>query len=453
MAEIIPFRALRYNPQLVPDLARVVAPPYDVISPEAQERYHARHPYNVVRLILGKDEAWDTADDNRYSRAAATFADWRRAGILRRDPFPALYVYEQEFSVGDGPCLRRRGLLALVRLHEYAERVILPHERTFSRYKDDRLRLMRACPANLEAILGFYPGPNPAAAAVLDRCAAAEPAVRLADEDGVGHRLWLLRDATDLETVRAAVRERPVIIADGHHRYETALNFRTERRGSDTRSPAAGHDRLDDYVLMHLVQADDPGLVILPTHRVIRRRPPCLGAELRAVLARHFRVRPFPLDRADPTLALRIALADLARRRHGGIACALYDGGAEVLVLETADPAASQALLAEGHAPAFARLDVAVLHRLLIEGILGIPSAMQADDSIGYTRDASQALAEVSAGKAAAAVFLNAPQVDQVQAVAMAGERMPQKSTYFFPKVLGGLVMHPLDAEEHAPPR
>ncbi|RPH99947.1 MAG: DUF1015 family protein, partial [Zetaproteobacteria bacterium] len=192
MAEIIPFRALRYNPRLVPDLERVVAPPYDVISPEAQERYHARHPYNVVRLILGKGEASDTADDNRYTRAAATFVDWRRAGILRRDAVPSMYLYEQEFSLGDGPRLRRRGLLALVRLHEYAERAILPHERTFSRYKDDRLRLMRACPANLEAILGFYPGPNPTVTAILDRHAEADPAVRLLDEDGVGHRLWLL---------------------------------------------------------------------------------------------------------------------------------------------------------------------------------------------------------------------------------------------------------------------
>jgi uncharacterized protein (DUF1015 family) len=453
MAEIIPFRALRYNPRLVPDLERVVAPPYDVISPEAQERYHARHPYNVVRLILGKDEASGTEDDNRYTRAAATFADWRRAGILHRDPVPSMYLYEQEFSVGDGPRLRRRGFLALVRLHEYAERAILPHERTFSRYKDDRLRLMRACPANLEAILGFYPGPNPTVTATLDRHAEVDPTVRLLDEDGVGHRLRPLRDPADLETLQAAVRDRPVVIADGHHRYETALNFRNEARERDPLPPEAARDRLDGYVLMNLVQADDPGLVILPTHRVIRRRPICAGAELRAVLARHFRVRSVALDPADPVRRLRVALADIARRQGAGIACAVYDGGGEVLVLELTDPAASQALLAEGHAPAFARLDVAVLHRLLIEGVLGVPSAAQADDSIRYTRDESQALAEVSAGKAAAAVFLNAPRVEQVQAVAMAGERMPQKSTYFYPKVLSGLVMSPLDAEDDPLPR
>ena len=453
MAEIIPFRALRYNPRFVPDLERVVAPPYDVISPEAQERYHARHPHNVVRLILGKDEASDTAEDNRYTRAAATFVDWRRAGILRRDPVPSMYLYEQEFSVGDGPRLRRRGLLALVRLHEYSERAIFPHERTFSRYKDDRLRLMRACPANLEAILGFYPGPNPAVAEILDRHAGADPTARVLDEDGVGHRLWLLRDPADLETLQAALRDRPVVIADGHHRYETALNFRNERRARDPFPVATGRDRLDGYVLMNLVQADDPGLVILPTHRVICRRPMCVGAELRALLARHFRVRSYPLDPASPVRTLRIALADLARRRDAGIACALYDGGAEVLVLELTDPAASQALLAEGHAPAFAWLDVAVLHRLLIEAVLRVPSAAQADDAIRYTRDESHALAEVSAGTAAAAVFLNPPRVEQVQALAMADERMPHKSTYFFPKVLSGLVMSPFDAEDDLLPR
>jgi uncharacterized protein (DUF1015 family) len=453
MAEIMPFRALRYNPRFVPDLKQVVAPPYDVISPEAQERYHARHPYNVVRLILAKDEAADTPGDNRYTHAAATFAAWRRERILRRDPEPALYLYEQEFSIGDAHRLRRRGLLALVRLHEYSEKVIFPHERTFARYKDDRLRLMRACPANLEAILGFYPGPAPAMAAIFDRRMETDAAVRLVDEDGVGHRLWLVQDAAEVDALQAALRDRPVIIADGHHRYETALNFRNERRGRDAFPREAACDRLDGFVLMHLVQADDPGLVILPTHRVIRRRPACAGEALMTALARHFRIQSFPLDAANPLRTLRTALADLAHRRDGGIACALYAGGAEVLLLKLTDPTVPQALLAEGHAQAFAGLDVAVLHRLLIEGILGVPSTSQADDSIRYTREESQALAEVSAGEAALAIFLNAPRVEQVQAVAIAGERMPQKSTFFFPKVLSGLVMNPLDAEEEPPPR
>ena len=443
MAEIIPFQALRYNPRFVPDLAQVVAPPYDVISPEAQDRYYARHPYNVVRLILAKDVT-NTAGRDRYASAAQTFADWRRDGILRQDPAPAVYLYEQEFSLGDSQRLRRRGILALVRLHDYADGVIFPHERTFSRYKDDRLRLMRACPANLEAILGFFPGANPGVAAVLDRYRATDPAVTVVDEDGIGHRLWLVQESAQVEALQEALRDRPIVIADGHHRYETALNFRNERQANEASSGDRAR-RPDSFVLMHLVPADDPGLAILSTHRIIRRPLANAGAGFTAALARHFRIAAYPVAAGDPTPALRRALDDLARRASTGTACAVYAGGTDVLALELTDQATTQVLLAEGRAPAFATLDVAVLHRLLVEGILGVPASSHGDDAIQYTRDATHAFAEVAAGNASVALFLNAPRVDQVQAVAMAGERMPQKSTFFYPKVLSGLVINPLD--------
>jgi uncharacterized protein (DUF1015 family) len=446
MAEIIPFRALRYNPRVVPELAQVVAPPYDVISPEAQDRYYARHPYNVVRLILAKDAAGASGRD-RYASAALTFDDWRHNGILLRDPTPAVYLYEQEFSLGDSPRLRRRGMLALVRLHDYADGVIFPHERTFSRYKDDQLRLMRACPANLEAILGFFPGPNPGVAAVLDRHLATDPAVTVVDEDGVGHRLWLVQEPVQLNALQSALRDQPIVIADGHHRYETALNFRNERQPQGPTGVDAAW-RLDGFVLMNLVPADDPGLVILPTHRIVRRPLADAGEALTAALARHFRITPHPVDIGNPLPGLRAALADLTRHGRAGTACAVYAGGAAVLVLELTDRTTTQALLAEGRAPAYATLDVAVLHRLLVEGILGVPATSHGDDAIQYTRDATHAFAEVAAGKASVALFLNPPHVDQVQAVAMAGERMPQKSTFFYPKVLSGLVVSPLDPAE-----
>jgi uncharacterized protein (DUF1015 family) len=451
MAEIIPFQALRYNPRFVPDPERVVAPPYDVISPEAQERYHAKHPYNVVRLTLAKDEGGGTPGGSRYARAAEAYAAWRGEGILRRDAVPAIYLYEQESAAREAPRLKRHGFLALVRLHEYTEGVILPHERTFSRYKDDRLQLMRACPANLEAILGFYPVPNPTVDAVLDRHMETDPAVRLIDEDGIGHRLWLLQAPAEVAVIQAALRDRTVVIADGHHRYETALNFRNERQANDPAPREVARRRLDSFVLMNLVQADDPGLVILPTHRVIRRRPACLGEALRKALASHFHIERFPLDTASPLPSLRNALADLTRRGGAGIACALYAGGAEILVMELSDSTVPQSFLAEGRAPAYAGLDVAVLHRLVIEGILNIPPASQADDTIQYTRDERQALEAVMSGEAHAALFLNPPRVEQVQAVALAGERMPQKSTFFFPKVLSGLVISPIDPGERAP--
>jgi uncharacterized protein (DUF1015 family) len=448
MAEIIPFRALRYSPQVVPDLAAVVTPPYDVISPAARERFLARHPHNFVRLILPPSDPEAAARGERYATASRTWAAWRRDGILRRDPAPAVYLYQQTFSLG-GAQRSRRGLLAPVRLHPYADRVIYPHERTFARVKDDRLALMRACPANLEAILGFAPGPNPAVTEILDRHAETAPVVHVLDEDGVSHRLWVAEAPAEIASLQAALRDRPIVIADGHHRYETALNFRNERRAALAHPPETDHPSPEDHVLMHVVHEDDPGLVILPTHRLIRR-PTRSGEAVIAALGAVFRIDRRPLSADQPLASLRQGLADLAGRRGGGIACALYAGGSELLILELADPAARQTLLAEGHAPSYANLDVAVLHRALIEKILGMPPGGPTDDSLQYTRDESAALDAVREGAAHLALFLNPPRVEEVRAVAMAGERMPQKSTYFYPKVLSGLVINPLDGDAPA---
>ena len=450
MAEIVPFRALRYNPQFVPDPKLVVAPPYDVISPEAQERYHARHPHNVVRLILARHSDPATPGQDRYARSARTFAEWQAGQILRRDPEPAIHLYEQQFSVGEEHRIRRRGFMAMVRLHEYDAKVVFPHERTFSRYKEDRLQLMRACPANLEAILGFYPGPGGPVAAILDRRMEDEPSVDLVDEDGIRHRLWFLRERGDMAALAGALRDRPIIIADGHHRYETALNFRDECRAADPAPSGAQRCRPYEFVLMNLVHAADPGLVILPTHRLIRQPPALAGAALSEALGRHFRIETFPLDRGNPVMSLRIALADLHRRR-GAAAFAVYAGGAEVWVLELADAAVVEGLVAAGHTREYARLDVAILHRLVIEQVLGVRATSLTDDSIQYTRDEAAALLAVASGDAHLALFLNPPRVEQVQAIAMGGERMPQKSTFFFPKVLSGLVISPLDPTETVP--
>jgi len=451
MAEIAPFRALRYNPRVVPDLKLVVAPPYDVISPEAQERYHARHPHNVVRLILSKEGRAGTPGEDRYARAARTFAAWQAEGVLTRDAEPAIYVSEQEFSLGEGHRLRRRGLMALVRLARYEEKIVFPHERTFAKYREDRLRLMRACPANLDPVFGFYPAPDGPVRAILDRCMEADPLVQLVDEDGIRHRMWMLRDPAALAGLARAFRDKPIIIADGHHRYETALNFREERRAQDRAPSGAGPLRPHDFVLMYLVSAEDPGLLILPTHRVIRQRPALAGEPMRRALERHFRIEPIPLDPVSPLMSLRIGLADVHRRRRDGVSFGLYAGGGELLVLELTDDSVSRDLVASGRSPEFARLDVAILHGLLIEGILGIQPTGQADDAIQYTRDEGAALAAVASGEAHLALFQNPPRVAQVQAVALAGERMPQKSTFFYPKVLSGLLIHPLEPDEPVP--
>jgi uncharacterized protein (DUF1015 family) len=451
MAEIIPFRALRYNPQLIPDLKLVVAPPYDVISPEAQERYHARHPHNVVRLILAREGEDAAPGRDRYDRAARTYAAWQTEGILRRDPEDGIYLYEQEFSVGEEHRITRRGFMALMRLADYAEKVVFPHERTFAKYREDRLRLMRACPANLEPIFAFYPGSDQPIRAILNQGLEADPRVHLVDEDGIRHRLWILRESSAVAALIQALGDRPIVIADGHHRYETALNFRDERRAQDTAPVGVQRPRLHNFVLTYLVSAEDPGLVILPTHRVIRQRPALAADALRRALGRHFRVESVAVDPGNPVMSLRIVLADLTRRRRDAVVFAVYAGGQEVLAVQLTDMAVIENLVAAGHSPEYARLDVAILHHVVIEQILGIHPTGQADDSITYTRDEAQALAAVASGEAHLALFQNPPRVEQVQAVAMTGERMPQKSTFFYPKLLSGLVIHPLGREDLAP--
>ncbi len=451
MAEIAPFRALRYNPRLVPDLAEVVTPPYDVISPRAQERYYARHPRNMVRLILPKEAEPDSPGEDRYARAARAFAAWRGEGVLRRDPEPAVYLYELEFAAGGGRRLRRRGLLALMRLHPYEDRVVFPHEQTFARYRDDRLSLMRACPANLEPIFGIYPGPAAPVTALLDRHMSGWPEVDFRDEDDGRHRLWLLGDPAETAGLAGLLRDRPVVIADGHHRYETALNFRAERRARAGIPGEAGPGRPDDFVMANLVHVEDPGLIVLPTHRLVCQPPRVSGAELEAALAAHFHIRHVALDPADVSASLRSALAELGRRGDERAAFAVYPGGEAVWVVELASDACMQELAAAGHSAAYAGFDVAILHRLVIEGILGVRAAGQADEAVRYTRDAEEALAAVRRGEAHVALFLRPPRVAQVVGLALSGERLPQKSTYFFPKVPSGLVINPLNPDSSMP--
>jgi uncharacterized protein (DUF1015 family) len=445
MAAISPFRALRYDPRVVPDLAAVITPPYDVISPAAQARYHARHPYNLIRLILPQAPDAAVSGGDRYAAAADTFAAWQAAGALRRDPSPALYLYAQDFALKDGRRLLRRGILALVHLESYDARVVFPHERTFARHKKDRLRLTRACRAQLEAILGFYPGSAGAVQAALDRGMRGAPQVRVADEEGVEHRLWAITDRAAIVRIVGELRAAPVFIADGHHRYETALRYRAEQQAALGEFAEAAGRRPHDFVLMNLVQADDPGLVILPTHRIVRGRPARTGALLRLALEEDFGVEAVPAAGADAAGAIGRLLDECRRADAVGFGLLDAEGGASFLRVRRAPSTTARR---RGDTAA---LDVALLHRLVIEKAMGIGADGSEGDAVAYTHDAEEAARAVAAGEAAAALFLNPPTVAQVQAVAERGETMPHKSTYFYPKNASGLVMSPLDPTESLP--
>ena len=425
MVMLRPFRPLRYNPAAVGELAAVVAPPYDVISDAYRDTLYARHEHNVIRLILNRDA-------DRYTAAGTLLREWRRTGVLEQDAQAALGYYVENFALPDGTAHERAGVIATVRLESFDSRNIRPHERTFARAKEDRMRILQACRANLSPIFGLY----------ADRHDALEPARRVAasrmadidlyDDSGERHRLWLLTNPADIEAIAAALAEEPVVIADGHHRYETALAYRDRQRAEGATDPEAPHN----FILMYLASMSDPGLVILPTHRVLVEGMQGDPATLPDRLRGHFRLTQFAASaRAEFKAALRQAPGRI------GVAVA----GCEQLFVAMPDAAGGIERYVAQLAPEVRRLDVTVLDRVILRGLLDVDCTQAAQAGrLTYTHDDDTALDAVHQG-AQAAFLINAPRMEDVVAVCAAGETMPEKSTYFFPKLLTGLVFHPFD--------
>jgi uncharacterized protein (DUF1015 family) len=424
VAEVRPFRGLRYRADASSDLAPVLCPPYDVIAPAEADALRAVSPHNAIHLELPVDQG---ATD-RYTAAAASLAAWQAAGVLVREERPAWYAVEEEFAWGGQPH-RRRGVLVLVRLAPWEDDVVLPHERTLAGPKADRLALLEACATNLSPVFLLHP-PRPAAEDALWRAGAARPPLAEATLGPADRlRLWAIEaDATDWG---AALADARLYVADGHHRYETALRYRDERQRTSGQVPVGA-----DYVLAYLVSTADPGLLLLPTHRCAPADGVDLAA-LEALLAERFSVETVP-PRAGDGAAPTAALARVAAAASVGTALGIYTPGN----LRIARPreAALQLLPAE-RAPAWRALDVAQADSLLFQPLLGSDAA----ERLTYTRDAAEALGRVDDGAAAFAVLLNPLGAGQMAAVAEAHERMPQKSTYFYPKLPTGLLFHRLD--------
>lgn len=430
MPIIKPFRGIRYSPQVIGDLAQVVCPPYDVISPAQQEMYHQRHPHNVIRLILAKDQPGDDERRNRYTRAGECFRDWLQKGILVHDESPAIYVYEQEFPLGS-QTRARRGFIARVRLEEFGDGQIYPHEQTMSGPKQDRLRLMESCHANLSQVFALYPEGDGSVSAALADATSRPPTVHFRDEHGTVNRLWMLKEDNGIRRLADGMRSRPLFIADGHHRYETALEYRRRHAGGDA-------DAACNFIMMMCVSLADPGLCILPTHRLVRSRLRC--ATLCDGLKASFDLREMAGFPAADTIVESLGQAP---GRH---VFALVAHGAERWFVLTARDPVRLGGAGRGHCPAWQELDVSILHALVIEPSFGIPStALSHHPDIAYVRDEGEALALVREGHFQFAFFLNPTQVGQVSQVASAGDKMPPKSTYFFPKLLTGLVISPLE--------
>ena len=448
MAVIVPFRGLRYNPERVKELSLVMAPPYDVISPEGQRTFHARHEQNVIRLILGEALAGDDAVRNPYSRAGEYFRRWQAEQVLVRDPAPGLYLYQQAFQLPGAGTLTRYGLIGLVRLEEFGSRMVFPHERTMGAAKADRLRLMQACHANLSSVFGIYPG----RLLELDRLVAAaeesKPTIDLCDWDGIHQRLWICQDRAAIRRLQKECTSTPIFIADGHHRYETALAFRELMQAKVKGNPTETRRRPYNYIMMTLVSAEDPGVGILPIHRLLRHLPGGSLNRYLAQLAPQFAVERLPVPR-DPEAAASALLSHLRQTKEGTHCFGLYGGEERAYLLTLTDEQAMEAKAEEDKPPVYRRLDVTIVHALLIEG----PWSRQglsdlAEDALSYNHDAAQAIRLVQQGGWAAAILLNPTKITEVQAVAEAGLRMPSKSTFFYPKLLTGLVIHPILPDE-----
>lgn len=475
MATVIPFRGLRYNPLKTGNLSELVTPPYDVIDAAAQDRYYRRHPNNIIRLEYGKTFPSDHESDNRYTRAANDFNNWIKDGVLTPELEPAVYLYEQEFTLG-GETKVRSGIICGVKLEPYENGVVLPHEETMPKHKADRLELMKTCQANFSPIFSLYADKEETVDKTLrESVKGLSPDVNFTDEAGHQHRMWVITDAAVIVRVQQAMSDKRIFIADGHHRYETALNYKKERDaaggnpGQNTQVSAtsscccgpegnmscfAESEPAYNYVMMTLVNLYDPGLVVLPTHRLMKNVSGFDKNYLLEQIKQNFAVETFPLseDRSNfqEFLALlnergqinKCVTADSITHPH---VFGLYIGDSELYLLTLNDTGNLTSLMPADKSQDWQGLDVSVLHTLIIEKYLGICGELRAKaEHITYSREEEGALEAVDAGEYQLAFFMNPTLVEEVTRVAGNGEKMPQKSTFFYPKLISGLVINRL---------
>ncbi len=440
MANIFPFRAFRYNPAKVrPE--QVVTQPYDKITPAMQESYYAASPYNLVRIILGKSEPGDRDGLNVYSRAAAYFRDWRQEQVLERDTETSIYCYVERFSLPGGTReMERRGFIALGQLEDYGAQVVFRHEQTLAKPKADRLDLLRATRAHFGQIFMLYSDAEGAIDMALQEATSgrAQPDIDVRDDNGVEHKVWRVSDPTLIKNVQHAMREKQLIIADGHHRYETALNYRNERRKENGVSSDVGSLAAYEMAMMTFVNMDAPGLLILPTHRVVHGLTGFSVDAFRTKACKHFSV-----EEVDPAVDAERARVILREAGRTGTALLAVTENRAFLLDRAKN---SDTNLFAGLSLRQQALDVIQLHRCVLEDVLGLSQeSIRNQENLRYLRDGREALQQVRDGTANIAFLMNPVTMKQVRDIAFGGEVLPQKSSDFYPKLLSGLAIYALE--------
>lgn len=417
MVEIIPFRGLRYNPEKV-ELKKVVAPPYDVISDDARNKYY-KNKHSVVRLILGKEFKRDSPKNNRYTRAAEYLRKWAEGGVLKTDSEPSIYAYEEKYAY-NGKTKRMLGFIALAKLEPFSRGVILPHEETLPEPIEDRLKLIRACRANFSPIFAMYSDPRMAVEKLIKSDTKKKPVANI-EAEGVRHRIWRISGKSVIEKVASEMKNKAVFIADGHHRYETALKFMNETGGKN------------NYVMMYFTNADSGGATILPAHRLLKGDS---SASKISGIERYFKVTAVDFNYGSEA-AQRKKLLRLMAQRSSRHAFGMYRGKRRYYLLVLKDEKILDGMVKARKSQSWKKLDVVIAHSLLIGRILKVKPK-----DITYVVGAEKAVQLVKNGEYEVAIFLNPTKLQEVKKIALAGERMPGKATYFYPKLLTGLVMN-----------
>jgi uncharacterized protein (DUF1015 family) len=421
MVEIYAFKGIYYNKEKVGSFEEVVSPPYDVVSRKERDSFLAKHQNNVMHLILG-EEIQENKEKNLYAEAEKKFNEWIEKRILLKEEKPVLYVYSQEFKTNSGETKTRKGLIALVKLEPFEKRIILGHERTLSGPKEDRLNLMREVKANLSSIFTLYTDSTKTTEKIIEKYTATKPFFEAKDHEGILNKAWRITDEEEIKAIQNALKENKLFIADGHHRYETALNYLKE-------NPEA------DKIMTVMVDSNDSGLVIFPTHRVIYGIENFDLNELIEKTKEFFEVSEINSKEEKEIMN--------ALNENKNMHCfALYSEG-KTFLLKLKKEIDLNKLLPEIKLNSLRELDVTLLHELVLNKCLGISKQMVSrKEKIDYIKDATKTIHAVDSGKFQAGFLMNATKMEQVEAVCLAGERMPQKSTYFYPKLLSGVVFN-----------
>ncbi|MBW2616155.1 MAG: DUF1015 domain-containing protein [Deltaproteobacteria bacterium] len=446
MAIIAPFNGFTYNYYARQDFEAIVAPPYDVISGDEQETYYQKDPYNVIRLILAKKKIGDSDWDNRYTRAADCFKRWESAGILIPSDRPCIYLTSLSYDPGNGDPRRTRwGIILLVRIEDEDAGVILPHERTFSAHRDDRLKLMRACSAQLSQIFGLYEEPDNTIMEAARKVTDFSPEIAFDFEDGTNHRMWVIQNPRVFKTIADAMSDKSIFIADGHHRYETARNYRNMMRARHGRRPL---NRSYEYVMMYLSNMSDEGLTILPSHRLIKEVPDLQPGPLLEKVGPWFDITSFPFEASDSLEECTALKQNLLEAGRLNTAIGFYHTKASQCHLLSLKPGVRDQLGDDLHS-SLKKLDVLVLSRFILQKGIGFTKQdLDDDEIIGYQSSMRTAVSQVQSGDYQMAFLLNPTRIDQVKGIAKNSLVMPRKSTYFYPKILSGLVFNKINPNE-----